>query len=177
VITDQEVAVGSAVQAFNTPTPFTITDLSSVWIMCDVYENDLPGVHLGDAAEVRLNAYPERVFHARVNNIGAMMDPNIRSAKVRLDVENPDLMRIGMFVRATFHGPTKEMHTIVPAPAVMRMHDRDFVFIPAGNKKFRRVEVTSGELLPDNMQEIKTGIQPGQQVVTNPLILDHALAQ
>jgi len=176
-ITDQEVTVASSVQAFNTPSPFTISDLSRVWIMCDVYENDLAGVRLGDPADVRLNAYPDRVFHATVNNIGAIMDPNIRTAKVRLEVENPAIMRVGMFVKATFRGQNKEMHTIVPAAAIMRMHDRDFVFVPAREKKFRRLEVVSGDLLPNNMLDVKSGIQPGQQVVTNPLTLDHVLAQ
>ena len=84
-----------------------------------------------------------------------------------------------MFVRATFRGQTTEMHTIVPASAVLRMHDRDFVFVPAPGNKFRRVEVMSGDLLPEdvNLQEIKSGLQPGQQVVTNALVLDHVLGQ
>jgi len=177
VAQDTEVTIASSIQAFNTPSPFTISDLSRVWIMCDVYENDLAGVRLGDPADVRLNAYPDRVFHATVNNIGAIMDPNIRTAKVRLEVENPAIMRVGMFVKATFRGQNKEMHTIVPAAAIMRMHDRDFVFVPAREKKFRRLEVVSGDLLPNNMLDVKSGIQPGQQVVTNPLTLDHVLAQ
>jgi cobalt-zinc-cadmium efflux system membrane fusion protein len=177
VITDQEVTNASTVQAFNTPAPFTISDLSVIWILCDVYENDLATVRIGDAAEVRLNAYPDRVFRATVNNIGAIMDPNIRTAKVRLEVGNPGVMRVGMFVKATFHGQNKDMRTVVPAPAIMRMHDRDFVFVPAGDNKFRRREVVSGDLLPNNMSEVKSGLQPGQQVVTNPLVLDHVLAQ
>jgi cobalt-zinc-cadmium efflux system membrane fusion protein len=71
------------------------------------------------------------------------------------------------------------MHTVVPASAVLHMHDRDFVFVPTPDKKFRRVEVVSGELLSDNtsMQEVKSGLKPGQQVVTNALVLDHVLAQ
>jgi cobalt-zinc-cadmium efflux system membrane fusion protein len=179
VITDQQVTNASAVQAFNTPSPFTISDLSSVWIVCDVYENDLATVKLGDTAEISLNAYPNRVFKGRVSNIGATLDPNIRTAKVRMEVQNPGIMRLGMFVKATFRGQTTVMHTIVPASAVLRMHDRDFVFVPAPGKKFRRVEVVSGDLLPDDvsLEEIKSGIQPGQQVVTNALVLDHVLAQ
>jgi cobalt-zinc-cadmium efflux system membrane fusion protein len=179
VITDQQVTNASAVQAFNTPSPFTISDLSSVWIVCDVYENDLATVRLGDTAEISLNAYPNRVFKGRVSNIGATLDPNIRTAKVRMEVQNPGIMRLGMFVKATFRGQTTVMHTIVPASAVLRMHDRDFVFVPAPGKKFRRVEVVSGDLLPDDvsLEEIKSGIQPGQQVVTNALVLDHVLAQ
>jgi cobalt-zinc-cadmium efflux system membrane fusion protein len=179
VITDQQVTNASAVQAFNTPSPFTISDLSSVWIVCDVYENDLATVRLGDTAEISLNAYPNRMFKGRVSNIGATLDPNLRTAKVRIEVRNPGMMRLGMFVKATFRGQTTEMHTIVPASAVLRMHDRDFVFVPAPGKKFRRVDVVSGDLLPDNtsLQEIKSGIQPGQQVVSNALVLDHVLAQ
>jgi membrane fusion protein, heavy metal efflux system len=179
VITDQEVTNASTVQAFNTPGPFTISDLSYVWVICDVYENDLANVRMGDTAEIVLNAYPGRVFKGTISNIGAILDPSIRTAKVRMEVQNPGIMRLGMFVKATFHGQTKEMHTIVPAAAVLRMHDRDFVFVPAPDKKFRRVEVVSGDVLNENtsLQEIKSGLKPGQQVVTNALVLDHVLAQ
>jgi cobalt-zinc-cadmium efflux system membrane fusion protein len=179
VITDQQVTNASAVQAFNTPSPFTISDVSSVWIVCDVYENDMANVRLGDTAELTLNAYPDRPFKGRVSNIGMILDPNIRTAKVRIEVQNPGIMRLGMFVKATFRGQTTEMHTVVPASAVLHMHDRDFVFVPAPDKKFRRLGVVSGDILPDNsnLQEIKSGLKPGQQVVTNALVLDHVLAQ
>ncbi len=179
VITDQEVTNSAAVQAFNTPSPFTVSDLSSVWVVCDVYENDLSSVRLGDTAEIILSAYPDRVFKGRVSNIGAILDPSIRTAKVRIEVQNPGIMRLGMFVRATFRAQAKEMHTVVPAAAVLRMHDRDFVFVPAPDNKFRRVEVVGGDVLSENaaLQEIKSGLKPGQQVVSNALVLDHVLAQ
>jgi membrane fusion protein, heavy metal efflux system len=179
VITDQEVTNASAIQAFGTPSPFTISDLSAVWVVCDVYENDMAGVHVGDSADIVLNAYPDHPFKGRVSNIGSILDPNIRTAKVRIEVPNPGMMRVGMFAKATFRGRTEEMHTIVPASAVLHMHDRDFVFVPAPEKKFRRVEVVGGDLLPDNtsMQEIKSGLKPGEQVVSNALVLDHVLSQ
>ena len=179
VITDQQVTNAAGVQGLSGPNPFTISDLSIVWVVCDVYENDLANVRLGDTAEISLNAYPDRMFKGRVSNIGAILDPSIRTAKVRIEVQNPGMMRVGMFARATFRGQTTEMHTIVPASAVMHMHDRDFVFVPAPDKKFRRLEVVSGDLLPTNLslQEIKSGLKPGQQVVTNALVLDHVLAQ
>jgi cobalt-zinc-cadmium efflux system membrane fusion protein len=178
VITDQQVTNAGGVQSLGTA-PFTISDLSNVWVVCDVYENDLATVHLGDVAEISLNAYPDRVFKGKVSNIGAIMDPAIRTAKVRIEIQNPGFMRLGMFVRATFRGQTRQMHTVVPASAVMHMHDRDWVFVPAPDHKFRRVEVVGGDLLTDNvsMQEIKSGLEPGQQVVTNALVLDHVLAQ
>ena len=179
VITDQQVTNAAGVQGLSGPTPFTISDLSNVWVVCDVYENDIPNVRLDDTAEISLNAYPDRMFKGRISNIGAVLDPNIRTAKVRIEVQNPGIMRVGMFAKITFHGQTREMHTIVPASAVMHMHDRDFVFVPAPDKKFRRLEVVSGGLLPDNvnLQEVQSGLEPGQQVVTNALVLDHVLAQ
>jgi cobalt-zinc-cadmium efflux system membrane fusion protein len=176
VITDQQATNLAGVQSLGTA-PFTISDLSSVWIVCDVYENDLPNVHLGDAAEVRLNAYPDRVLRGKVSNIGAILDPNIRTAKVRLEVQNPGLMRIGMFVQATFRSQLRELHTAVPANAILHIHDRDYVYVPTGGNQFRRVEVVSGDTLPSNMQEIKSGIAPGQKLVANTLVLEHTIDQ
>jgi cobalt-zinc-cadmium efflux system membrane fusion protein len=178
-ITDQQITNQSAVQSYSTPTPFTISDLSSVWVVCDVYENDMAAVRIGDAADITLNAYPDRKFKGKVSNILPNLDPNIRTAKVRIEVQNPGMMRVGMFVTATFNGQTTEMHTIVPASAVLHMHDRDFVYVPAPGNKFRRVEVVGGDLEKDNvsLQEIRSGLTPGQQVVTNALVLDHVLGQ
>jgi cobalt-zinc-cadmium efflux system membrane fusion protein len=178
-ITDQEVTAGSLVQAYSTPSPFTISDLSSTWIVCDVYENDLATVRIGDTAAIKLNAYPDRIFKGRVSNILPILDPTIRTGKVRIEVQNSGIMRVGMFATATFHGQTREMHTVVPASAILHMHDRDFVYVPAPDKKFRRVEVVGGDVLQDHtdLQEVKSGLEPGQQVVTNALVLDHVLAQ
>ncbi len=88
----------------NQPNLFTISNLSVVWVIADVYENDIPMVRLGDKADVRLNAYPDRTFHGRITNIGKVLDPNIRTAKVRIELANAGgLMRSGMFVTATFY--------------------------------------------------------------------------
>ena len=174
VITDQQVTNAAGLQGLGS-TAFTISDLTSVWIICDVYENDLAKVRIGDTAEVSLNAYPDRVLRGRVSNIGAILDPQLRTAKVRLEVKNQGLMRLGMFVKATFRGQAAEMHTAVPSTAIVHIHDRDFVYVPAGEGKFRRVEVVSADALPDKMQEVTTGIEPGQQVVANALVLDHTI--
>jgi cobalt-zinc-cadmium efflux system membrane fusion protein len=177
VITDQQVTNAAGVQGLGSPNPFTISDLAYVWIVCDVYENDLASVRLGENADVRLNAYPDKVFTGVISNVGAVLDPNLRTSKVRIEVRNPGLMRPGMFVTATFHGQKKEPHAAVPATAILHLHDRDWVYLAAGGKKFRRVEVTAGEMLPGNAQEILTGVTPGQQVVSNALEFQNSVEQ
>src|SRR6266481_836643 len=177
VITEQQVTNAAGVAGLSSPNPFTIADLSNVWILCDVYENDLSSVHVGETAEIRLNAYPGKIFTDRISNVSPVLDPSLRTAKVRIEVRNPGLMRVGMFVTATFHGQKKETRASVPASAILHLHDRDWVYVPGGDKKFRRVEVVAGSSLPNNMQEIVSGIQPGQQVVSNALVLQNTVEQ
>jgi cobalt-zinc-cadmium efflux system membrane fusion protein len=175
VITDQEVAIGASVQAYSTPNPLTISDLSTVWIVCDVYENDMANVHMGEPADIKLNAYPDKVLKGTISNIGPILDPSIRTAKVRIEVANPGgMMRLGMFGTATLFGKGKQTYAAVPASAIVHMHDRDWVYIPLQGK-FKRVEVVGGEQLPNNMQQILSGVQPGQQVVTNAINLENAI--
>jgi cobalt-zinc-cadmium efflux system membrane fusion protein len=177
VITEQQVTAAAGTQGLASPNAFTISDLSRVWIICDVYENDLSFVRVGEYADIRLNAYPNKVFRGRIGNIGPILDPNIRTAKVRLEVENPGMMRLGMFVTAIFHGQQQEVRATVPASAVLHLHDRDWVFVPAEGGQFQRVQVTGGNMLPGNMQEILSGIKPGQRVVQRALVLQNTLDQ
>jgi cobalt-zinc-cadmium efflux system membrane fusion protein len=174
VITDQEVTNAAGVQSLGT-SPFTISDLSTVWIVCDVYENDLPSVHVGDPTEITLNAYPGQVLKGKVSNILAILDPNLRTGKVRIEVQNPGMMRVGMFVTATFRGQKDVVNFAVPASAILHLHDRDWVYVPTPDKRFHRVGVVGGDALPNGMQEIKSGIEVGQQVVTNPLALQNEI--
>jgi cobalt-zinc-cadmium efflux system membrane fusion protein len=173
VITDQQITDQSGVQALTPPNPFTISDISHVWIVCDVYENNLAQVHDDEYADIRLAAYPNRVLKGRISNIMPIMDPNIRTAKVRLEVENPGLMRLGMFVTATFHGK----HATVPATAILHLRDREWVYMPTGSGTFRRVEVIAGSMLPNNMQEVVSGIKPGDQVIANALVFQNTVQQ
>jgi cobalt-zinc-cadmium efflux system membrane fusion protein len=177
VITDQQITDQSGVQALTPPNPFTISDMSHVWIICDVWENAMGQVHIGEYADVRLNAYPNRVFKARINNILPVLDPNIRTAKVRLEMENPGLMRLGMFVTAAFQGLQAERHASVPSTAILHLHDREWVYMPLGSNHFKRLEVTAGNMLPDNLQEVIAGIKPGDQVVANALVFQNTVEQ
>jgi membrane fusion protein, heavy metal efflux system len=177
VITDQQVTNAAGVAGLGSPNPFTISDLSYVWILCDVYENDLPNLHVDETAEIRLNDYPNQAFTDRISNVLPVLDPTLRTAKVRIEVRNQGLMRVGMFVTANFHGQKKETHTAVPAAAILHLHDHNWVYVPTGDKKFRRVEVVIGQTQENNIQEIVSGMEPGQQVVRNALVFQNTVEQ
>ncbi|MGD0512176.1 MAG: efflux RND transporter periplasmic adaptor subunit [Terriglobales bacterium] len=177
VITDQQVTAAAGVQGLSGPNPFTISDLSYVWIVCDVYENDLDAVKVGETADIRLNAYPAKIFKGRIDNILPILDPNIRTAKVRIEVPNPGLMSVGMFVTATFYGKQPETYAAIPASAILHLHDRQWVYAPIGSGHFKRLEIVTGNMLPGNMQEVVSGIKPGDQVVSNALSLQNTVEQ
>jgi len=178
VITEQNVTPAGGVKTpDNSPNLFTISDTSVVWIVCDVFENDLPRVHVGDSAQVHLNAYPDQVLTGRVDNILPVLDPTIRTAKVRVEVTNPGYLSIGMFASAVFRSRTTQVRAVVPSAAVLHLHDRDWVYAPDGLDTFRRVEVKSGEQLADGRQEVLSGLEPGRRIVANALALQNTVDQ
>jgi cobalt-zinc-cadmium efflux system membrane fusion protein len=170
-IVEQNVVQSAAVHTpDNQPNLFTIANLSTVWAIADVYENDLPMVRLGDAADVELNAYLGREFRGRIDNISKVLDPATRTAKVRIVLTNPGIMRSGMFVTVTFRGQQGRQYANIPATAVLHLHDRDWVFVPVKPGEFRRTEVTTGDSM-NGGEDILSGISPGQQVVSDALAL------
>jgi len=178
IITDQQITNQAGVQALTPPNPFTISDMSKVWIVCDVWENNMAQVHIGEYADIHLAAYPDRVLRGRISNILPMIDPTIRTAKVRLEVDNPGLLRLGMFVTATFHGETMERRATVPATAILHLHDRQWVYTPTETQgRFKRLEVVAGEMLPGNLQEVVNGLKPGTPVITNALVFQETVEQ
>lgn len=177
VITDQQVTNSSGVQGLSGPNPFTISNLDYVWIVCDVYENDLDAVKVGEPADIRLASNPNQVFKGRIDNILPILDPNIRTAKVRIEVPNPGMLRIGMFVTATFYGKQPETHASVPANAILHLHDREWVYEPLGDAHFKRQEIVTGNMLPGKQQEVVKGLKPGDKVVANALDLQSTVEQ
>jgi cobalt-zinc-cadmium efflux system membrane fusion protein len=176
VIIGQNVTNSAAagVTLSGSATAFTIADLSAVWILCDVYENDIPKIKLGQQARFVLNAYPDRPLTGHISDIGPVLDPSLRTAKVRIEVANPGIVKLGMFGTATFTSLKKETHAVVPADAVLHLHDRDWVYLPVGGNQFKRTEVHAGKMLDGDRQVILSGIQPGEQVVTQALLLETA---
>ena len=157
----------------------TVADLSHVWVVCDVYENDLDQVHLGEEADITLSAFPGQILKGKISDIGAVLDPSIRTAKVRIAVPNPgNRLRIGLFATASFHGLKPQSAVVVPADAVLHLHDEDWVFVPSGSAgNFRRVAVKTGETLPGNVVVVNSGLREGEQVVASALVLEEATEQ
>ncbi len=170
-VVEQNIADGEGVKSLdNSPTLFTVANLSRVWLLCDVYENNLAQVHLGDLAEVRLNAYPGRLLKGRVSNISRVLDPSTRTAKVRVELDNRDgLLRPNMFAVAAFVSQSRDTQMVVPQTALLRLHDRDWVFRSEGGDKYQRVEVEAGPPSADGFQSVLAGLRPGDPIVTNAL--------
>jgi membrane fusion protein, heavy metal efflux system len=178
-IVEQNVAGFEGVKSLdNSPNLFTIADLSQVWVVCDVYENDLGEVHLGDLSQIRLNAYPDRKFEGKVADISRVLDPNTRSAKVRIVLANADgALRPGMFAVATFRSRKAHQRLVVPSTAIMRLHDKDWVFRREGPNQYRKLEVHALGGTSDGYQQLEDNVKPGEQVVGNALEFSTAMAE
>ncbi len=178
-IVEQNVSGFEGIKSLdNTPNLFTIADLSQVWVLCDVYENDLGAVHLGDSTDLRLNAYPDTVYQGKVSDISRVLDPTTRSAKVRIVLPNRDgLLRPGMFAVASFRSRKSQSRVVVPSTSVMRLQDKDWVFRKEGPSKFRRVEIQTLGESADGLQQIQAGVKAGDELIANALEFSSSVAE
>jgi cobalt-zinc-cadmium efflux system membrane fusion protein len=173
-IIEQNVTSAAGVKSLdNSPSLFTIADLSTVWILCDVFENDLAHVHVGDRASIELNAYPNRRLTGRVANISKLLDANTRAAKVRIELSNEaGLLRPNMFATIHFVSQGTQTRTVIPSSAVLRLQDRDWVFVKLIGKQFRRTQVEAGPVDSEKRQQVLSGLRPGDRVVSDALLFD-----
>ena len=176
-IIEQNVTNSAGIKSLdNSPSLFTIADLSHVWVLCDVYENNLSQVHVGDRASVQLNAYPDRKIEGRVSNIAKLLDPATRSTKVRIDLANSNaLLRPNMFATVLFVSEGRQNRMTVPVGAILRLQDRDWVFLKLDGQHFRRTEVQVGATTADGQQEILSGVKAGDQLAANALQFSRAV--
>ena len=178
-IVEQNVAGFEGIKSpDNTQSLFTVADLSQVWVICDLYENDLGSVQVGDTAEISMNAFPGRVLRGKVGDISRVLDPNTRTAKVRIVLANPEgILRPGMFVVATFRSRTLQPQLVIPSSAVMRLHDRDWVFRKEGTDLFRQTEVQALGSSQEGFLQLQSGVAAGQEVITNALQFSTEVAE
>jgi len=170
-IVEQNISPGEAVKSVDSSSAlFTIADLSRVWILSNVYENDLGKVHQGDLAEVRFNAYPDRVFRGQVDNISRVLDPSTRTAAVRIVLDNPHgMLRPQMFATVRIVSRKLLSRMVIPSSALFQLHDQYWVFVPTGPGLFKRRPVQAGMVVPGGYQEVLSGLEPGEKVVANSL--------
>jgi RND family efflux transporter MFP subunit len=147
---------------------FVVTDLSEVWAVGDLYEQDFPAVRAGLEAAVTTSAYPDMRIRGRVSYIDPRVDPQTRTAKVRVEVPNREgHLRLGMYVTIAFTTGGQERAILVPRTAVQAVGDRQVVFVPAGNEEGKFVQRTV-RLGPASGQHyvVRSGLRPGDIVVT-----------
>ena len=157
---------------------FVVTDLGTVWLVGDLYEQDFAAVRVGSGATVTAAAYPGSEFRGRVSYIDPRVDPQTRTAKVRVEVPNPGgRLRLGMFVSMVFSGAGGPRQVVVPRAAVQSMGDQSVVFLPVAGEegKFLRRKVRLGAASGDSYV-ILEGLRAGETVVTEGSFLLRAEA-
>jgi cobalt-zinc-cadmium efflux system membrane fusion protein len=169
-VIERRVTDGQFVQPDSNPL-LIIADLSSVWVLADIFERDLHRVHVGQRAEVRTEAYPEHRFLARVSRIGDVIDPATRTVKVRFLVSNPGaLLKPEMFASVTLILDESAHGLTIPAKALFSEGGRNYVYLRSGELEFTRREV---EIATEEFSRFRVtgGLKVGDQVVTQGAIL------
>jgi membrane fusion protein, heavy metal efflux system len=167
-ITDREAAPGLFVQPGNPPAPFTMADVSIMWMLANVVENDSPAFRVGQAVKVQLSAFPDRVFDGKITTIGSTVDPNTRRVLVRSEIEDPKHeLRSGMFGNFAISIGQPVRSPAVPLSGVVREGDgTQTVWVTADRRRFTRRTVKIGEPR-DGYRQILDGLKVGELVATD----------
>jgi cobalt-zinc-cadmium efflux system membrane fusion protein len=166
LVVEQDVSAGQLIQPGTTQC-FMISDISTVWVLVNVYQKDLPYVRVGDQVAIQTDTYPE-VFHGRIAYVAPSLDPNTRTLQARIETNNPgEKLKKDMYVVATVNAGTIQNAIALPDAAVLRdTENQPFVYAAASANQFGRRSVTLGESL-NGKTEIISGLKPGDQVVGN----------
>ena len=166
LVVEQDVSAGQVIQPGTTQC-FMISDISTVWVLVNVYQKDLPYVRVGDSVDIQTDTYPE-VFHGRIAYVAASLDPSTRTLQARIETPNPgDKLKKDMYVVATVHAGTIRNSIAIPDAAVLRdAENQPFVYAAASSNQFGRRSITLGESLSGQTQ-ILSGLAAGDRVIGN----------
>ncbi|MGC2448065.1 MAG: efflux RND transporter periplasmic adaptor subunit, partial [Candidatus Sulfotelmatobacter sp.] len=166
LVVEQDVSAGQLIQPGTTQC-FMISDTSTVWVLVNVYQKDLPYVHVGDAVTIQTDTYPE-VFHGHISYVAASLDPSTRTLPARIDTNNPgEKLKKDMYVVATVKAGTIQNAIALPDAAILRDNENQpFVYVAASAHQFGRRSVILGESL-NGQTEITSGLKAGDQVIGN----------
>ncbi|MGC1450747.1 MAG: efflux RND transporter periplasmic adaptor subunit [Candidatus Sulfotelmatobacter sp.] len=164
LVVEQDVAAGQLLQPGTTQC-FMISDTTSVWVLVNVYQKDLPYVHVGDAVTIQTDSYSQ-AFHGRISYVAASLDPNTRTLQARIDTGNPgEKLKKDMYVTASVSAGTLPNAIALPDAAILRdSENQPFVYTATSANQFGRRTVTLGESL-NGQTEVTTGLKPGDQVI------------
>jgi len=170
-LVDRKVGLGQYIKPDTADPLFLISDLSSVWITADIYENDLAHIRVGAPVDIHVAAYPGMDFSARISAINPTVDPATRTIKVRCTVANPGgLLKPEMFARIRVGNATKEKVVLIPSQAILTEGEHSFVLVEEAAGQFRRREVKPGPEIGSNTA-IRDGIRANERVVTSGVLL------
>jgi cobalt-zinc-cadmium efflux system membrane fusion protein len=163
-IVERDVAPGQLLQAGATQA-FIISDMSSVWVLANVYQSDMAAVHVGDQVAVQTDSYPDK-FQGKISFISPALDPNTRTLQARIIVENPgEKLKNNMYVTATVNAGVEQNAIAVPDASVLRDDENQpFVYVATGSNQFGRRSVEIGQSQAGKTQILK-GLRPGDKVV------------
>ena len=164
LVVEQDVAAGQFIQPGTTQC-FMISDISTVWVLVNVYQKDLPYVRVGDAVTIQTDSYPD-VFHGRIAYVAASLDPNTRTLQARIETNNPgEKLKKDMYVVATVNAGTISNAIALPDAAILRDNENQpFVYAETSSNQFGRRTVTLGEGL-NGQTQIISGLKAGDQVI------------
>lgn len=165
-VVEQDVAAGQLLQTGATQC-FMISDTSKVWVLVNVYQKDLPYVHVGDTVSIQTDAYPD-TFHGRISYIAPALDPNTRTLQARIETPNHgDKLKKDMYVTATVNAGAVKNAIAVPDSAILRDTENEpFVYVETADGKFGRRSVSVGESQQGKTQ-IESGLNPGDRFIAN----------
>jgi cobalt-zinc-cadmium efflux system membrane fusion protein len=163
-VVEQLVSAGQLLQTGTTQC-FTISDTSTVWVLVNVYQKDLPYVRVGDPVTIQTDAYPD-AFQGRISYVAASLDPNTRTLQARIETVNPgEKLKKDMYVTATVQAGTIENAMTVPDSAVLRdSENQPFVYVEVANRQFGRRSVSLGDSLRGQTQ-VTNGLKSGDRVI------------
>ncbi|TWC07475.1 cobalt-zinc-cadmium efflux system membrane fusion protein [Bradyrhizobium macuxiense] len=167
----RNAAPGLFVQPGNAPAPYSLADISTMWMVANVIETDAPSYRIGQPVEVRVPAYPNEVFRGRVTTLGLNIDPNSHRQLVRSVIDDPQhKLRAGMLASFTIETEPPKLSVSVPLDAIVREGDGTMtVWVTTDGRKFDRRSVTIG-MEQDGWRQILSGLTAGEKVASTGAI-------
>jgi cobalt-zinc-cadmium efflux system membrane fusion protein len=177
VVIDVGAAPGEFSKSLDNSNPLcTLADLTVAWAVGEVYERDLASVKTGNAVEVVVDAYPGTTWRGRVDAIGSSVDTTTRTLKVRVTLNNPNLLlKPDMFGRIRVARAARSS-IVIPQSAVLREGTSNYVFVQRSPGRFARRAVELGRDLEDNRAQVRAGLTSGDTIVVEGTDLLRVLA-